>query len=192
MDIGEVLSEAWNLYKRFLWQFFLTALVVFAVLDLLSALAAEAAGDSVGAEIFWSVIAFTIGIVGYFWVQGALVELVRDVRDGRADRSIGETYAVVRPRLPALIVAGILAALVIGIGFLLLIVPGLILLTFWSMLVPVIVIEGRAARESFTRSREIVRGQGGEMGVRSDARVGGVGETVIRARLPRRRAPPLT
>jgi hypothetical protein len=160
VDIGEVLSEAWNLYKRFLWQFFLTALVVFAVLDLLSALAAAAAGDSVAAEIFWAVIAFTIGIVGYFWVQGALVELVRDVRDGRADRSIGETYAAVRPRLAALIAAGILAALGIGIGFLLLIVPGLILLTFWSMLVPVIVIEGSSAGDSFKRSFEVVRGHG--------------------------------
>ena len=160
MDIGEVLSEAWNLYKRFLWQFFLTALVVFAVLDLLSALAAAAAGDSVAAEIFWAVIAVTIGIVGYFWVQGALVELVRDVRDGRADRSIGETYAAVRPRLPALIAAGILAALGIGIGFLLLIVPGLILLTFWSMLVPVIVIEGSSAGDSFKRSFDVVRGHG--------------------------------
>ena len=160
MDIGDVLSEAWNLYKRFLWQFFLTALVVFAVLDLLSALAGAAAGDSVGAGIFWGLIAFVIGIVGYFWVQGALVELVRDVRDGRADRTIGETYATVRPRLPALIAAGILAALGIGIGLILFIVPGLFLLTIWSMLVPVIVIEGRAAGESFTRSREIVRGHG--------------------------------
>jgi hypothetical protein len=160
VDIGQVLSEAWNLYKRFLWQFFLTALVVFAVLDLLSALAAEAAGDGVAAGIFWTVIAFTIGIVGYFWVQGALVELVRDVRDGRADRSIGETYAAVQPRLPALIVAGILAALGIGIGFLLLIVPGLILLTFWSMLVPVIVIEGSSAGDSFKRSFDVVRGHG--------------------------------
>jgi hypothetical protein len=160
VDIGEVLSEAWNLYKRFLWQFFLTALVVFAVLDLLSALAAAAAGDSVVAGIFWAVIAVTIGIVGYFWVQGALVELVRDVRDGRADRSIGETYAAVRPRLPALIAAGILAALGIGIGFLLLIVPGLILLTFWSMLVPVIVIEGSSAGDSFKRSFDVVRGHG--------------------------------
>ena len=160
MDIGDVLSEAWNLYKRFLWQFFLTALVVFAVLDLLSALAGAAAGDSVGAGIFWGLIAFVIGIVGYFWVQGALVELVRDVRDGRADRSIGETYATVQPRLPALIAAGILAALGIGIGLILLIVPGLFLLTIWSMLVPVIVIEGRAAGESFSRSREVVRGHG--------------------------------
>jgi len=160
MDIGDVLGEAWNLYKRFLVQFFLTAVIVFAVLDLLSALAGAAAGDSVGAGLFWGLIAFVIGIVGYFWVQGALVELVRDVRDGRADRSIGETYATVQPRLPALVAAGILAALGIGIGLILFIVPGLFLLTIWSMLVPVIVIEGRGAGESFSRSREIVRGNG--------------------------------
>jgi hypothetical protein len=160
VEIGGVLGEAWDLYKRFLWQFFVTALVVFAVLDLLSALVGAAAGDGVAAGLFWAVVAFTIGVVGYFWVQAALVELVHDVRDGRADRSVGETYRAVQPRLPAVIAAGVLAALAIGIGFLLLIVPGLFLLTIWSMLVPVIVIEGRAAGESFTRSREVVRGNG--------------------------------
>jgi hypothetical protein len=160
VQIGEVLSEAWELYKRHLKPFFLTALLVFVVLDLLSAIASVAAGDSTGAAILWSVIALVIGVVGYFWVQGALVELVRDVRDGRADRSVPETYKAVQQRLPALISAGILAAIGIGIGFLLLIIPGLFLLTIWSMLAPVIVLEGRSAGESFTRSREIVRGNG--------------------------------
>jgi hypothetical protein len=160
VNIGEVLGEAWALYKRFLVQFFMTALVVFAVLDLLSALADTAAGDSVAAGVLWGVIALTIGVVGYFWVQAALVELVQDVRDGRADRSIGETYRAVQPRLPAVIAAGILAAIGIGIGIILLVVPGLYLLTIWSMLVPVIVIEGRSAGEAFTRSREVVRGNG--------------------------------
>lgn len=160
MAIGEVLSEAWALYRRYLWQFFLTALVVFAVLDLISALADAAAGDGAAAGIFWGLIGVVVSVVGYFWVQGALVELVRDVRDGRADRSIGETYRAVQPRLPSLIVAGLLAGLGIGIGILLLIVPGLFLLTIWSMIVPVIVIEGRSAGESFSRSREVVRGNG--------------------------------
>jgi hypothetical protein len=160
MEIGDVLSEAWALYRRFLWQFFLTAFIVFAALDLLSALAANASGDSVGAGLFWGLIALVIGVIGYFWVQGALVELVRDVRDGRQDRTIGQTYSAVQPRLPSLIAAGILAAIGIGIGLLLLIVPGLFLLTIWSMLVPVIVIEGRSAGEAFSRSREVVRGNG--------------------------------
>jgi len=133
---------------------------VYAVLDLLSALASVAAGDSVGAGIFWGLIAALVGIVGYFWVQTALVETVRDVRDGRADRTIGETFSTVQPRLPAAIAAGILAAIGIAIGFLLLIIPGLYLLTIWSMLIPVIVIEERGAGEAFTRSREVVRGNG--------------------------------
>ena len=160
MAIGEVLGEAWNLYTRFLGRFFVTALIVFAVLDLLSALAAEAWNDSVGAGLLWGLIAAVIGVIGYFWVQTALVETVRDVRDGRADRTIGETFGAVQPRLPAAIAAGIIAAIGIGIGFVLLIVPGLYLLTIWSMLIPVIVIEERRAGEAFSRSRDVVRGHG--------------------------------
>ena len=160
MDIGGVLGEAWSLYTRFLARFFLTAFAVFAVLDLLSALADAAAEDSFLAGLFWSVIAATVGVVGFFLVQGGLLELVRDVRDGRADRGVAETYRAVLPRLPALIAAGVIAAVAIGIGLLLLIVPGLYLLTIWSMIAAVIVLEGRSAGESFSRSHEIVRGNG--------------------------------
>jgi hypothetical protein len=103
MSIGAVLGEAWDLYRRFLWQFFLTAVVVFTVLDLLSALAEWGAGDSVSAGVFWGVVSAVIGVVGYFWVQAALVELVRDVRDGRADRTVAGTYRAVQPRLGAVI-----------------------------------------------------------------------------------------
>jgi hypothetical protein len=160
VDIGNVLGEAWSLFTRHLGRFFLTAVVVYAVLDLVSALANEAAGESTAAGIFWALIAAVVSIVGFFWVQGALVELVRDVRDGRADRSIAETYRAVQPRLPSLLVAGVLAGIGIAIGLVLLVVPGLFLLTIWSMLVPAIVLEGRSAGEAFDRSREIVRGHG--------------------------------
>src|SRR4051812_35855183 len=160
MQIGGVLSESWSLYKRFLKEFFLTALVVFLVLDLLSALANSASGDGAAAGVFWALIAFTVSVVGYFWVQAALVELVHDVRDGRADRSVGETYRAVQPRLPSAIIAGILAGVGIAIGLVLLIVPGLFLLTIWSMLIPVIVLEGKSAGEAFSRSREVVSGNG--------------------------------
>src|SRR6266550_923925 len=124
MKIGGVLSEAWSLYQRFLGRFFMTALAVFVVLDLFSALADRATGDNTGANVFWFLLGALISVVGYFWVQAALVETVNDVRDGRADRSIGETYGAVRPRLAAATIAGVLAAIGIGIGLILLVVPG--------------------------------------------------------------------
>ena len=158
MSIGKVLGDAWGLYRRFFVQFILVAVPVFLVLGLVEALAAAASGDSALAAVVWGLIGLAVSLIGYFWLQGALVEAVRDVRDGRADLSVGELYSKVQPRLPALIVAGVLAGLGIGIGLLLLIIPGLFLLTRWSLIVPTIVIEGRSAGESFSRSWELVKG----------------------------------
>jgi len=89
-----------------------------------------------------------------------LVIAIEDVRDGRADLSVSETLSRVRPRMNALAIGGILASIAITIGFILLIVPGLVLLTWWLLIVPVIMLEGRSATESFGRSRELVRGNG--------------------------------
>jgi len=160
MTVGGVLGESWETYKRFFRQFVLTAFIVYVVLDLLSALVSEASTDDTSTVLLWALVATVIEVVGYFWVQAALIELVHDVRDGRADRGIGETFQAVRPRLPSVIGAAILGGIGIAIGFVLLIVPGVYLLTIWSMIIPVIVIEGRGAMESFGRSREIVRGHG--------------------------------
>jgi uncharacterized protein YqhQ len=83
---------------------------------------------------------------------------VDDVRDGRIDSSIGQLFERVQPYVGRLIGAGILAGLGIALGFVLLIVPGLILLTWWCLIAPVIVLEKKHIGESFSRSRELVRG----------------------------------
>jgi hypothetical protein len=106
------------------------------------------------------VIGAFVAVAGVFWIQGALVIAVDDVRDGRADLSIGQTLDRLRPRLNTLTLAGLLAALGITAGFLLLIVPGLVLLTLWLLIVPAIMLEGRGVLASFGRSRELVSGHG--------------------------------
>lgn len=160
MSVGGVLDEAWNLYKRFFWRFVGTAFVVFAALDLLTALADRAGHSGRSSAVLWALASLVIGVIGYFWVQAALVATVEDVRDGRADRSISETYGAVRPRLASAIFAGLLAGLGIAIGFVLLIVPGLYLLTIWSMVIPVVVLEGRTVGDALARSHDVVRGRG--------------------------------
>jgi hypothetical protein len=148
-----VLTEAWNLYKAH-WQHFVTiALAVYGVVAIISLLLALILEDW-----FAGILIGLVSLIATFWLQGALVKAVDDVRDGRADMSFTETFATVRPKLAALIVAGILAALGILLGLILFIVPGLILLTWWILIIPAIVLEGRSAGESFGRSRELVRG----------------------------------
>ena len=95
-----------------------------------------------------------------FWLQGALVEAVADIRDGRADLTMGQTFRRVQQHLGTLAIAGILAGLAVAVGFVLLIAPGLYLLTIWSVLIPAIVLERRGVMEAFGRSRELVSGYG--------------------------------
>jgi hypothetical protein len=99
-------------------------------------------------------------VVGVFWLQGALVRAVEDIRDGRVDLSIRETFDVVKPDIGRITGAGILAGLGIAIGFVLLVIPGLYLITIWSVVIPVVVLERRGVGEAFGRSRSLVRGHG--------------------------------
>jgi hypothetical protein len=154
LQSGAIIGEAWRLYREH-WRHFLPiALVVYLILGIVTLLLALVLG------VFGALAGGLLGIIGAFWLQGALTEAVADVRDGRADLSIGDTFRRVRPRLWSIVGAGILAGLGIVFGLILLIVPGLILLTWWSLIVPTIVLEGKPAMESFGRSRELVRGNG--------------------------------
>lgn len=154
MEPRGVLREAWELYKAHWRHFIPIALVFYLALSLVTLVLTLALG--------WlgALASAFVSLAGVFWLQGALVEAVQDVRDGRADLSIGETFRRVGPRFASLAGAGILAALGIVLGLVLLIVPGLFLATIWSLIVPVIMLEGRPAMESFGRSRELVRGHG--------------------------------
>jgi hypothetical protein len=99
-------------------------------------------------------------LIGVFWLTGALVEAVADIRDGRGDLSIGDTFAKVWPRVWTLLGASILAGLGIAAGIVLFVVPGLILLTWWALIPPAVVLEHKGVFDSFGRSRQLVSGNG--------------------------------
>jgi hypothetical protein len=160
VGVGEVLGEALGLYTKFFTRFFVIAIIVFAIVNLVNAVFGTLFGHGVGIAVLLALITTMVSIVGTFWLQGTLVYAVEDVRDGRVDSSVGELFERVQPYLWTLIGAGLLAGLGIAVGLLLLIVPGLILLTWWCLIVPVIVLEAKHVGESFTRSRELVRGHG--------------------------------
>lgn len=161
MSVGAVLSEAWGLYTKFFARFLVIALVVFVVVNLAYALLDAALyNDDLGSSEAWILVAISVAAntVGTFWLQGAFVRAVQDVRDGVFDSTTSEIFRTVAPMLGTLIVAGILAGLGIGVGFLLLIVPGVLLLTWWAVIAPVIVVEQLGVLAAFGRSRQLVGG----------------------------------
>ena len=155
LDVARVFERIFEIYRDQFTLLIPAALVVFVPVAIISGLIY--AGD-VG--ILGALIVAAIGTIATYWFQGMVVEAARDILDGRRDHSVGSLLRAVVPVLGPLIVAGILAGLAIGIGLLLLIVPGLFLLTIWAVLAPVIVIERKDAMSSFGRSRELVRGHG--------------------------------
>jgi hypothetical protein len=156
MTVGGVLGESWRLYTKFFTRFFVVAAIVYLVVNLVNAVVATLFGSGTGIAVLLALVSTVVSLVGTFWLQGALVYAVDDARDGRVDSSIAELFERVRRYLGTL-----LAGIGIAIGFVLLVVPGLILLTWWCLIVPVIVLEGKAVGAAFGRSRELVRGMGG-------------------------------
>jgi hypothetical protein len=150
--LSGVLSEAWALYRRHAPHFILISFAIYLVIAVINALLSWAIGN-VGV-----IIGAVISLFGMFLLQAALVKAVQDVRDGRVDLDLGATISAAMPFVGTVAVASILASIGIAIGFALIIVPGLILLTFWSLLVPEIVIGGAGILESFGRSWRTVSG----------------------------------
>ena len=101
-----------------------------------------------------------VSLVLTAFFTGMVVMLVRDLQDGHRDSSLGELFSSVTPVFVPVIVVSILFGIGVAIGLVLIIIPGLILLTIWSVAVPVTVIERPGIFAAFGRSRQLVKGNG--------------------------------
>jgi hypothetical protein len=152
--LSGVLDEAWRMYKAHAKHLLAIAFVIYLIAAVIAALLALA-GGTIGI-----LLGSLVEIIAAFLLQATLVKAVQDVRDGRVDLSIGETVSAATPYIGAVAGASILAGIAIAIGLVLLIVPGLFLITIWAVIVPVIVLERSGAIASFGRSQRLVRGHG--------------------------------
>jgi hypothetical protein len=154
IEPGRVIGEAFETYRSHAAPLLIGALLVIGIAGIIEGLL------SVSGSLILGLLGALVGLAAGFLYIGYVVKLVQDVRDGRRDFSVGELFSHATPYLGTLIIAGILAGIAIAIGFVLIIIPGLILLTIWAVISPSIVVEGKGVFESFGRSRELVRGQG--------------------------------
>jgi hypothetical protein len=150
LDPGAVISRALEIYREHAGILIPAALAVFS----LQAIATIAVSGGVGIVI--NLVSLVLGTL----YQGMVVELVRDVQDGRRDASIGQLFASIGPVIVTLIAVGIVYGVGVGIGIALLLIPGLFLATIWAVSAPVVVLERRGVIAAFQRSHALVRGHG--------------------------------
>nr|NUR37870.1 hypothetical protein [Sphingomonas sp.] len=123
-----------------------------------SGLPAISPGRIIGTSLISSLTVMIIGAL----VQGALTRAVVTANEGRKatfGESLSTGFRVILP----LIGFSILFAIAIAIGFVLLIVPGVILLLMWAVAVPSLVIENTGVMGAFGRSSELTRGAKGKI-----------------------------
>ncbi len=150
---GDVIGETFSVYGENFVALFGSALAVFVIVGLAAGILQGVGGIILG------LLAAAIRLAGQALFTGFVVELVKDVRDGRRDQTVGDLFSAASPFILPLIGFGILFGIGVAIGFILIVIPGLILLTFWSVGAPAIVVEGVGPIDAFGRSWRLVRGQ---------------------------------
>jgi len=147
---SDVIGRALAIYREHAGALVPAAVVVFAVV---------AVANLVLTGVL-SIVASAIGLIATIFYQGMVVRLVDDVRDGTLDSSVEALFKSVAPVALTLFLLSLVVGISVAIGLILLIVPGLFLLTIWAVSAPAVVLEGKGVLDALGRSRELVKGNG--------------------------------
>jgi uncharacterized membrane protein len=155
--IGAVLSRTSSVLSRNLLIFFVVTVVANLPGTLLLKNATDAAAADpgrAGGMIFLG--SFLTLVLSTLSQAVVLYGAFQDMRGRRVD--LGESLKVGLSRLLAIIGLAILMSLGIGFGFVLLIIPGLILITMWFVATPACVVERLGPFRSMGRSSQLTKG----------------------------------
>lgn len=174
--VADILVEAFGLYRTHAKPLLLTCALLFVPAAVINSLAraailgptvaiAQTGDPAVIAGSFWVYVLGLIGtLVTGFFLYGIIVPLTNGALTiSVADRILGgnagwrEVWMLLFRRLGLLLSAVIPAAVVIAVGCVFFLIPGLICALFFAFVSPVVLIEGIGGRAALERSTSLVR-----------------------------------
>jgi hypothetical protein len=173
--IGEILTTAFDIYRNNAANLLLIVAVVVVPLSFISALLGRAfAATETTVEIggrsvtqlesrsFFVVLLAALVVVAIGVIIWAVLEAA--MLRGAAQATIGDpvdieaSYRRGFSRFGSVLLVAVLVGLIVVAGFILLIIPGIILWVFLSVAIPALVIENRRGTEALKRSWNLVSG----------------------------------
>lgn len=175
--LGEILSAAFSIYKANASKLVLVIALVVVPLSLIGALffgvvfaperievgstgsgvVVDYAGRSWGANLLVGSIGALIAIIISAILQAAILRAAAQATIGDPV-DVEASYRYGFKRLGSVILLSLLVGLIVAVGFILLIVPGIIFLVFLSASIPVLIVENRRGTEAMSRSWNLVKG----------------------------------
>jgi uncharacterized membrane protein len=173
MDIGKCFKDAWGLFKLDLGPLLMTALIASAIMGVASAVLLAVVAGGIGlmrlggaaggifgsaSAFFAFVLVFVVGLVVYAWAAATMFRMIlRRVRERRP-----ATYADMKEidQIGAFAVAFVILGVLIGVGYALLVIPGLILSTVWIYALPMVADRRIGVGEAMTESRKLAAAPG--------------------------------
>jgi hypothetical protein len=176
--VADLLVEAFRLYRAHAKPLLLTCALLFVPAAIVNSLARAAilgptvalaqAGDPAAVAMAGSFWVYILGLVGTlvtgFFLYGIIVPLTNGALTiSVADRILGgnagwrEVWMLLFRRLGLLLSAVVPAAIVVALGCVFFLIPGLVFALFFAFVSPVVLIEGIGGRAALERSTTLVR-----------------------------------
>lgn len=174
--LGEILSAAFDIYRNNAANLLLIVAVVVVPLSFIGALITEVAASpkestveilgqpvttaeprTFAIVVLAAIIAVAIGVIIWAISEAAILR-------GAAQATIGDpvdieaSYRWGLRRFGSVLLVAVLVGLMVAVGFILLIIPGIIFIVLLSVSIPALVVENLRGREAMRRSWNLVSG----------------------------------
>jgi hypothetical protein len=173
LSFGEIFSKTFSVYRRGFANYFLLFAVVGVIIQVVTALAQQAFVlptlpvnptsqqlSSYLSTLFQSlflllVVIFLVNIIFSTIAQGTGIKLASEqITKGQVNVGASVRFAV--SKLLSMWALSIVVVIIVALGFIALIVPGIILAVMFSLALPVLLLENKGVSDSMSRSRQLV------------------------------------
>lgn len=173
MTLGEVLDRTFTLYKQNFWLFAGIVAIPYLIVVVFSvvysstiampmatpgaAASPAMAGAMLGQALMTLVLYSLVYLMVFASAQAATVVAVSDLYLGRA-AGLSQSYARVRGRIFTVLVVMVLIFVMVGVGTLFFIIPGILLMCRTAVAVPAAALEETGAGGALSRSFQLTKG----------------------------------